>query len=36
MTSTRELNALKETQFPWMYEVSKRAPQEALNNLGTA
>ncbi len=31
-----ELNALKKTQFPWMYEVSKCAPQEALNNLGTA
>ncbi len=32
----RELNALKGTQFPWMYEVSKCAPQEALNNLGAA
>jgi putative transposase len=32
----RELNALKQTQFPWMYEVSKCAPQEALINLGTA
>ncbi len=32
----RELNALKESEFPWMYEVSKCAPQEALINLGTA
>ncbi|MBN2254002.1 MAG: transposase [Kosmotogaceae bacterium] len=32
----RELNALKPTQFPWMYEVSKCAPQEALRNLQTA
>ncbi len=30
----RELNALKRTEFPWMYGVSKCAPQEALNNLG--
>jgi len=26
----RHLNALKKTEFPWMYEVSKCAPQEAL------
>src|SRR5690348_9089026 len=32
----RELNALKQTQAPWMYEVSKCAPQEALRNLDTA
>lgn len=32
----RELNALKLTQVPWMYEVSKCAPQEALRNLDTA
>jgi putative transposase len=32
----RKLNALKATQFPWMYEVSKCAPQEALINLGRA
>ncbi len=32
----RELNALKRTEFWWMYEVSKCAPQEALNNLGVA
>jgi transposase len=32
----RELNALKGNKFPWMYEVSKCAPQEALKNLATA
>jgi putative transposase len=32
----RELNALKKTQVPWMYEVSKCAPQEALRNLDAA
>jgi putative transposase len=32
----RELNALKQTTVPWMYEVSKCAPQEALRNLDTA
>ncbi|HEY7094712.1 MAG TPA: transposase, partial [Ktedonobacterales bacterium] len=32
----RELNALKQTQIPWMYEVSKCAPQEALRNLDNA
>jgi putative transposase len=32
----RELNALKQTDIPWMYEVSKCAPQEALRNLDTA
>jgi putative transposase len=32
----RELNALKRTDVPWMYEVSKCAPQEALRNLDTA
>jgi putative transposase len=30
------LNRLKETQFPWMYEVSKCAPQEALRDLDKA
>jgi putative transposase len=29
----RELKALKPTAVPWMYEVSKCAPQEALRNL---
>jgi putative transposase len=32
----RELNVLKKTQVPWMYEVSKCAPQEALWNLDAA
>jgi putative transposase len=32
----RELNALKQTAVPWMYEVSKCAPQEALRNLDHA
>lgn len=30
------LNSLKSTQFPWMYEVSKCAPQEALRDLDRA
>ncbi len=32
----RELNALKQSDFPWMYEVSKCAPQEALRHLDEA
>src|SRR5260370_1091605 len=32
----RELNTLKKTEVPWMYEVSKCAPQEALRNLDRA
>jgi putative transposase len=32
----RELNALKKTDFPWMYNVSKCAPQTALQNLDKA
>ncbi|HEV2457386.1 MAG TPA: transposase, partial [Ktedonobacterales bacterium] len=32
----RELNALKKTELPWMYAVSKCAPQEALRNLDRA
>jgi putative transposase len=31
-----ELNVLKKTAVPWMYEVSKCAPQEALRNLDKA
>lgn len=30
------LNAIKATEFPWMYGVSKCAPQEALHNLDLA
>jgi probable transposase/helix-turn-helix protein len=32
----RELNALKADAFPWMREVTKNAPQQAIKNLGTA
>src|SRR5260370_26573739 len=32
----RELNQLKQTALPWMYEVSKCAPQEALRDLDMA
>src|SRR5262250_1477041 len=32
----RELNALKKTDLPWLYEVSKCAPQEGLRNLDNA
>lgn len=32
----RRLNELKQTDLPWMYEVSKCSPQEALRNCDTA
>lgn len=32
----KELNAFKATEYPWMYEVSKCAPQEALRDLDAA
>jgi putative transposase len=32
----RELNRIKRSHFPWMYEVSKCAPQEALRDLHKA
>ena len=32
----RELNRLKKSEFSWMYEVSKCAPQEALRDLDQA
>jgi putative transposase len=32
----RELNALKKSELPWMYPVSKCAPQETLRNLDAA
>ena len=32
----RRLNVLKPTELPWMYEVSKCSPQEALRNLDRA
>jgi putative transposase len=36
MKQHKELNKLKRTQFPWMYDVSKCAPQEALRDLDRA
>jgi putative transposase len=32
----RELNTIKKTELPWMYQVSKCAPQEALRDLDKA
>ena len=32
----KELTALKATDYPWMYECSKCAPQEALRDLDVA
>jgi len=32
----RELNSIKKEQFPWMLEVTKVAPQQAIKNLGAA
>jgi len=32
----KDLNALKLTDYPWMYDVSKCAPQEALRDLDKA
>ena len=32
----RQLNAIKRTEFPWMLEVSKNAPQMAIIQLGQA
>jgi putative transposase len=36
ITQHKELCAIKQDQFPWMYEVSKSAPQGALRNLDKA
>ncbi|MHA2217081.1 MAG: RNA-guided endonuclease InsQ/TnpB family protein [Candidatus Hodarchaeales archaeon] len=36
MKQHKELNCLKPTDFPWMYEVSKCVPQEALRDLDRA
>ena len=36
MKQHKELNRLKHTDFPWMYEVSKCVPQEALRDLDRA
>jgi Helix-turn-helix domain len=35
-SSRRKLNSIKDEQFPWMREVTKNAPQQAIKNLGTA
>ena len=32
----KQLNSIKREQFPWMYEVTKSAPQQAIKNLGNA
>lgn len=32
----KQLNRIKREQFPWMYEVTKSAPQQAIKNLGIA
>ncbi|MFX0205905.1 MAG: RNA-guided endonuclease InsQ/TnpB family protein [Candidatus Hodarchaeota archaeon] len=36
MKQHKLLNSLKKTEFPWMYEVSKCIPQEALRDLDQA
>ncbi|MDR0570453.1 MAG: transposase, partial [Clostridiales Family XIII bacterium] len=36
MLLRRNLNAIKRTEFPWMLDVTKCAPQEAIINLGRA
>jgi len=36
ITQHKQLNKVKAAQFPWMYEVSKCAPQESLRNLDRA
>ena len=32
----RELNSIKKNDYPWMLEVGKCAPQQAIKNLGVA
>ena len=36
MVLRKKLNSIKATEFPWMTEVTKNAPQQAIKNLGTA
>ena len=36
MALRRQLNAIKREQFPWMYDVTSRAPMEAIIDLGTS
>ncbi len=36
VTLRKALNAIKREQFPWMRDVTKNAPQQAIKNLGRA
>ncbi len=36
MALRKELNAVKVERFPWMAEVTKNAPQQAIKNVGSA
>lgn len=36
MELRKRLNSIKKEQYPWMYDVSKYAPQQAIINLGKA
>ncbi len=36
MALRKRLNARKNTDFPWMRDVTKNAPQQAIKNLGRA
>jgi len=36
MALRKQLNAVKAKEFPWMLEVTKNAPQQAIKNLGIA
>ena len=36
MSVRKELNAVKRTEYPWMMQVTKCAPDEAVRNLGDA
>jgi len=36
MSLRKQLNAVKKTQYPWMLESTKTAPQQAIKNLGVA
>jgi len=33
---SKQLNSIKRTEFPWMLESTKSAPEQAIKNLGTA
>lgn len=36
MELRKRLNSIKKEEFPWMYDVSKYVPQQAIKNLGKA